>query len=127
MFEYTLLHWMTFLSVAVLLNLSPGPDIAYILGQTLRSGRRQGFAAMFGMDITADEPVQSIINWGLWVQLVVLAFVLMLLTQWFLRNHLLGDVLCNMVWWKRSALLFVFLVLIVMGSGENDAFIYFQF
>ncbi|CEP36455.1 MULTISPECIES: LysE family translocator [unclassified Halomonas] len=49
MFEYTLLHWMTFFSAAVLLNLSPGPDIAYILGQTLRSGRRQGFAAMFGI------------------------------------------------------------------------------
>lgn len=49
MFEYTLLHWMTFFSAAALLNLSPGPDIAYILGQTLRSGRRQGFAAMFGI------------------------------------------------------------------------------
>lgn len=49
MFEYTLLHWMTFFSAAVLLNLSPGPDIAYILGQTLSSGRRQGFAAMFGI------------------------------------------------------------------------------
>ncbi|MGP9768058.1 LysE family translocator [Halomonas sp. AOP13-D3-9] len=49
MFDYSLLHWMTFLTAAVLLNLSPGPDIAYILGQTLRSGRRQGFAAMFGI------------------------------------------------------------------------------
>ena len=49
MFEYTILHWMTFLSAAVLLNLSPGPDIAFILGQTLRNGRRQGFAAMFGI------------------------------------------------------------------------------
>tara|TARA_R110001583_G_C5629925_1_gene406924 strand:- start:1020 stop:1655 length:636 start_codon:yes stop_codon:yes gene_type:complete len=48
-FEYSLFHWMTFFSAAVLLNLSPGPDIAYILGQTLRSGRRQGFAAMFGI------------------------------------------------------------------------------
>lgn len=49
MFEYTILHWMTFLSAAVLLNLSPGPDIAFILGQTLRNGRRQGLAAMFGI------------------------------------------------------------------------------
>jgi threonine/homoserine/homoserine lactone efflux protein len=40
---------MTFLSAAVLLNLSPGPDIAFILGQTLRNGRRQGLAAMFGI------------------------------------------------------------------------------
>lgn len=49
MFEYTLLHWITFLSAAVLLNLSPGPDIAYILGQTLRSGRQHGVSAMLGI------------------------------------------------------------------------------
>jgi threonine/homoserine/homoserine lactone efflux protein len=49
MFDYTTVHWMTFLSAAVLLNLSPGPDIAFILGQTLRNGRRKGFAAMFGV------------------------------------------------------------------------------
>ncbi len=49
MFDYTLVHWLAFLSAAVLLNLSPGPDIAFMLGQTLRSGRRYGFAAMFGV------------------------------------------------------------------------------
>ncbi|MFL1453400.1 LysE family translocator [Marinobacter sp. GN3S48] len=49
MFDYSIVHWMTFLSAAVLLNLSPGPDIAFILGQTLRGGRRHGFAAMFGI------------------------------------------------------------------------------
>lgn len=49
MFEYTLAHWITFFSAAVLLNLSPGPDIAFILGKTLRNGRQQGFAAMFGI------------------------------------------------------------------------------
>ncbi len=49
MFDYSLLHWTTFLSAAVLLNLSPGPDIAFILGQTVRGGRRAGFAAMAGI------------------------------------------------------------------------------
>ena len=49
MFEYTVSHWVTFLSAAVLLNLSPGPDIAFIVGQTLRNGRRQGVAAMLGI------------------------------------------------------------------------------
>ena len=49
MFDYTLLHWGAFLSAAVLLNLSPGPDIAFILGQTARGGRQAGFAAMFGI------------------------------------------------------------------------------
>ncbi len=49
MFDYSLLHWMSFFTAAVLLNLSPGPDIAYILGQTIRSGRRHGVAAMLGI------------------------------------------------------------------------------
>ncbi len=31
------------------MNLSPGPDIAFILGQTVRGGRCSGFAAMFGI------------------------------------------------------------------------------
>ena len=49
MFDYTLIHWTTFLTAAVLLNISPGPDMAFILGQTARKGRRGGFVAMFGI------------------------------------------------------------------------------
>lgn len=49
MFDYTALHWSGFLTAAVLLNLSPGPDMAFILGQTLRGGRKAGFAAMTGV------------------------------------------------------------------------------
>ncbi|TCR93041.1 LysE family translocator [Rhizobium sp. BK376] len=49
MFDYTLAHWVTFVSAAVLLNLSPGPDIAFILGHTIKSGIRSGFAALFGV------------------------------------------------------------------------------
>ncbi len=49
MFTYSLLHWTTFLTAAVLLNLSPGPDIAFILGQTVRGGKKSGFAAMLGI------------------------------------------------------------------------------
>jgi len=49
MFDYTLIHWTAFLSAAILLNLSPGPDIAFILGQTAKGGSRAGFAAMFGI------------------------------------------------------------------------------
>lgn len=49
MFEYTAIHWTTFISAAVLLNLSPGPDMAFILGQTVSNGRQGGFAAMFGI------------------------------------------------------------------------------
>ncbi len=49
MFDYTLLHWTAFVTAASLLSLSPGPDIAFILGQTARGGRPAGFAAMFGV------------------------------------------------------------------------------
>ncbi len=49
MFHYSLVHWSAFLSAAVLLNLSPGPDMAFILGQTARGGTRAGFAAMLGI------------------------------------------------------------------------------
>ncbi|QEM81446.1 LysE family translocator [Halomonas binhaiensis] len=49
MLDYSLAHWTTFLIAAILLNLSPGPDMAFILGQTARHGRRGGFAAMFGV------------------------------------------------------------------------------
>jgi threonine/homoserine/homoserine lactone efflux protein len=49
MFDYTFAHWSTFLIAAVLLNLTPGPDIAYVLAHTLKSGLRSGFAALFGV------------------------------------------------------------------------------
>lgn len=49
MFEYSIAHWSTFLVAAVLLTLSPGPDIAFILAQTAKNGQRSGFAAMFGI------------------------------------------------------------------------------
>nr|WP_319393820.1 LysE family translocator [uncultured Desulfobacter sp.] len=49
MFEYAWGHWATFFTAAVLLNISPGPDMAFILGQTAKRGVSSGFAAMFGI------------------------------------------------------------------------------
>ena len=49
MFDYSFLHWISFFTAAVLLNVSPGPDIAFILGQTVCGGKKSGFAAMFGI------------------------------------------------------------------------------
>ncbi|HHH40116.1 MAG TPA: LysE family translocator [Sedimenticola sp.] len=49
MFEYTLAHWLAYFSAAILLNLSPGPDMAFILGQTAAGGRKAGFSAMLGI------------------------------------------------------------------------------
>lgn len=53
MLDYELAHWIAFLTTALVLNLSPGPDIAFILGHTVRSGRRHGIAAMFGLWVGA--------------------------------------------------------------------------
>ncbi len=49
MFDYTLAHWSTFFVAAVLLNLTPGPDITYVLAHTISNGQRAGFAALFGV------------------------------------------------------------------------------
>jgi len=48
MFDYTILHWTTFFLAIILLELSPGPDMAFMLGQTVRNGRKAGFAALVG-------------------------------------------------------------------------------
>jgi len=53
MFEYTLLHWTTFFAAVILLELSPGADMAFMLGQTVRNGRKAGFAALFGSLVAA--------------------------------------------------------------------------
>lgn len=49
MLHYDLAHWSTFLVAATLLNLAPGPDIAFILGHTVKGGRKAGLAAMLGI------------------------------------------------------------------------------
>lgn len=49
MLEYSFTHWVTFLTAAALLAATPGPDIAFMLGQTLKGGRKGGVAAMLGI------------------------------------------------------------------------------
>ena len=46
---YDLNHWIVFFAAAFALNISPGPDIAYIVSNTVAQGRRHGFAASFGV------------------------------------------------------------------------------
>ena len=48
MLTYDATHWLTFLTTAVVLNLAPGPDLAFILGQTAKGGL-SGVAAMLGI------------------------------------------------------------------------------
>jgi threonine/homoserine/homoserine lactone efflux protein len=46
---YDLGHWAAFLTAALLLNLAPGPDMAFILGHSVKGGTRAGTAAMLGI------------------------------------------------------------------------------
>ncbi|MCF7201987.1 LysE family translocator [Pseudomonas oligotrophica] len=43
------LFWGVFLSAALALNLSPGPDLLYVLSRTLGGGRRVGIASALGV------------------------------------------------------------------------------
>lgn len=53
MFDYTAAHWIAFFSAAILLTLAPGPDLAFILAQTAKGGRKSGFMAMYGIWVGA--------------------------------------------------------------------------
>lgn len=42
-------YWFVFLSAVVVLNLSPGPDMVYIMSRTVAHGRSAGFGATLGV------------------------------------------------------------------------------
>ena len=44
-------HFALFLAAGILLNLTPGPDTAFILGRTLAGGRRAGIASSLGISV----------------------------------------------------------------------------
>lgn len=49
MFDYSTAHWVTFFTAAFLLNLSPGPDLIFIVSQTSKRGIQSGFSAVLGI------------------------------------------------------------------------------
>ncbi|WP_258100829.1 LysE family translocator [Marinoscillum pacificum] len=49
MLDYSTAHWITFFTAAILLNLSPGPDMVFIISQTSKKGTRSGFTAVLGI------------------------------------------------------------------------------
>lgn len=49
MFDYSFVHWLTFATAATVIVATPGPDLACILGRTIRGGHRAGLAALAGM------------------------------------------------------------------------------
>jgi len=44
-------HFALFLTAGILLNLTPGPDTAFILGRTVTDGRRAGIASALGISV----------------------------------------------------------------------------
>jgi len=42
-------YWLLFLSAAFAINISPGPDIIYIVSKTIAQGRKIGFASSLGV------------------------------------------------------------------------------
>jgi threonine/homoserine/homoserine lactone efflux protein len=46
-------YWIVFLSAALILNISPGPDMIYLVSQTMSHGKKAGFASVLGLGIGA--------------------------------------------------------------------------
>ncbi len=46
-------YWLLFLSAAFAINISPGPDIVYIVSKTIAGGRKIGFASSLGVCVGA--------------------------------------------------------------------------
>ena len=44
-------HFSLFLTAGILLNLTPGPDTAYIIGRSIAQGRRAGIASALGISV----------------------------------------------------------------------------
>jgi len=42
-------YWALFLSAAIAINITPGPDMIYILSRTIAQGRKIGIASSFGV------------------------------------------------------------------------------
>jgi threonine/homoserine/homoserine lactone efflux protein len=42
-------HFLTFLTAAIALNITPGQDTLYIIGRSLSQGRRAGILSVFGI------------------------------------------------------------------------------
>ena len=57
-------HWLLFLSAALALNLSPGPDMFFVVGVSLGNGRRPGVFAALGIAFGALFHVAAAASWS---------------------------------------------------------------
>ncbi|EML6555414.1 LysE family translocator [Klebsiella michiganensis] len=56
----TVEYWVAFLSAAVLINITPGPDLLFILSRSGRSGRRTAFWGAVGLWTAALTHVSAV-------------------------------------------------------------------
>jgi len=42
-------YWLVFITAAIILNISPGPDMLYLVSKTISFGKRSGFATALGL------------------------------------------------------------------------------
>ncbi len=69
----------------------------------------------------------TVIARNAWLNIVCVAFLLMLLLQWFIRDRKLTNVITQTNGIIRAVILSFCLLLIFISNGDSDAFIYFQF
>ncbi len=55
------------------------------------------------------------------------AMLIVLLSHWIMRDRSLENIVDRMTWWQRSVVFAVMIFIIVTCSGDDRAFIYFQF
>ena len=61
------------------------------------------------------------------LELALLAVALMLIGNQIMRERTLPAAAARLPWWVNSFVLAAMMVLVVLGSGENRVFLYFQF
>jgi alginate O-acetyltransferase complex protein AlgI len=61
------------------------------------------------------------------VAMISILTLFMLIVHWFMRNRTIEQVYEYLPWWGRSVAIATMLILIVILSGDDRAFIYFQF
>ncbi|TDR16872.1 MBOAT family O-acyltransferase [Marinicella litoralis] len=83
-------------------------------------------AAMFGISGSSNVTTYAV-KQDAWLLLVVVAFVLMMASQWFMRNKSLSEVIAHSHAVVRALFIAAALLFIMLSTGNSNAFIYFQF
>jgi D-alanyl-lipoteichoic acid acyltransferase DltB (MBOAT superfamily) len=86
----------------------------------------QAFTILISMFALDSSPGQFSIE-SIYVSMTLLILVATFVVHWFMRDQSLKDVIDNLPWWTRSLLIASMIIAIVVCSGDDRSFIYFQF